>query len=216
MSWLEEKHEQSPLWCYVPWYYICTGGIHQLRLPVPHLHRSLSVRARLRLCLLFLRLRMCLPLRISLLHIILCSHLQFMMLLLLMSLLPDIHPALMVPSDAPYAQYCKNLLRQPDRKDRPPNTYWFKTDNVLERSVSDTIKGLIHRTTFGQVFCEKMALVYWRQQAVKKALNDKAKLRLKNIISYWNEKWLEIGNDAKPIYISDNVWSSPDDGPDDD
>lgn len=58
---------------------------------------------------------------------------------------------------------------------------------------------------------EKMALVYWRQQAVKKALNDKAKLRLKNIISYWNEKWLEIGNDAKPIYISDNVWSSPDD-----
>ncbi|KAG2330486.1 hypothetical protein Bca52824_001666 [Brassica carinata] len=42
---------------------------------------------------------------------------------------------------------------------------------------------------------------------VKNEFNAKAKLRLKNIVGDWKEKWRVLGEDAKLIYISDHVWT---------
>lgn len=42
---------------------------------------------------------------------------------------------------------------------------------------------------------------------MKKALNDKAKFRLKNNIADWKEQWLDIVENAKTSYISDLIWT---------
>lgn len=42
-------------------------------------------------------------------------------------------------------------------------------------------------------------------ERVKKAFNGKEKIRLKSTVTDWKQMWLNRGDDAKPINISDTV-----------
>lgn len=42
---------------------------------------------------------------------------------------------------------------------------------------------------------------------MKKAFNNKAMLRLKNIVGDWKEKWKFFGDEAKQTYLSNDVWT---------
>lgn len=42
---------------------------------------------------------------------------------------------------------------------------------------------------------------------MKAAFNAKAMARLKNNVGDWKEKWMVVGDEAKPVYISDDIWT---------
>lgn len=42
---------------------------------------------------------------------------------------------------------------------------------------------------------------------MKAAFNAKAMARLKNNFGDWKEKWRVLGDKAKPVYVSDDIWT---------
>ncbi|KAL0827089.1 hypothetical protein Bca101_050766 [Brassica carinata] len=63
----------------------------------------------------------------------------------------------------------------------------------------------IHTTWF-KCFSQKWHWSIGVNERVKKAFNGKEKIRLKSTVTDWKQMWLNRGDDAKPINISDTVW----------
>ncbi|KAL1188078.1 putative transposase-like protein [Cardamine amara subsp. amara] len=101
----------------------------------------------------------------------------------------------------------------------PPNTFWFEVDSKVGRSVSDTIKSYftqphpnwsltplhIQKTWF-KCFTQKWRWDLGINEMVKEEFNDKAMKSLAGTVSDWKKKWQFKRDDAKPSYLTDDVW----------